>query len=96
MLFINDPQYETISRPKLISVSKTQDCIEQGDQNYILEGSSFYVSSTGIYPDVVVGSTNATVVSATDCISLTGPAGGDICTTMEITLSQDFPYTRCT
>ena len=38
---INDPQYETISRPKLISVSKTQDCIEQGDQNYILKDLHF-------------------------------------------------------
>ena len=79
-------QAELVPRPSLASLSADVECIDQADQLILLTGSDFLVLADGTRPTVTIGSYNAEADSSQNCQSLTGPAGGEVCTELVFTL----------
>lgn len=82
-------QYELVSQPHLTSISEDLDCIEQADRSFILTGTDFLRNAALETPDVQIGGVSVTIDSVDGCAPLTGPSGGEICTTLNITLPQN-------
>ncbi len=79
-------EIEVVGQPVLEGIEPEASCVDQSDQVFVLTGSGFLVLADGSLPTVTVGGWSAAADAASDCASLTGPAGGEVCATLQVTL----------
>ena len=79
-------QAEIVGAPTLVSVEPALECDAQGNSAFTLAGAGFVVLADGAVPTVSMGGYTAAADSAGGCVPLTGPDGGESCTTLAFTL----------
>ncbi|MBN1335347.1 MAG: IPT/TIG domain-containing protein [Deltaproteobacteria bacterium] len=82
-------EVELVPAPTIASIVEAIECIDQGDQSFVISGTGFVVLEDGTPPTIVLGSTVRSPDALAGCIPLEGPAGGETCTEMQVTLPQD-------
>lgn len=78
---------EVVPPPSLDAVAPALVCNDQGDEAIVATGSGF-LELDSARPTVRIGTWTGLADSVSDCVSLLGPAGGESCTTLDVTVPE--------
>ena len=81
-------ELELLPRPVITTLDSQIECVDQGDQTISVEGTGFLRLTDGTTPTAEVG-TDVYGTVLDNCTPLTGPQGGETCTSMTFVLPQD-------
>ena len=80
---------ELVPPPDVSLADPALTCLDEGPRSLTLTGTGIVVLADGTLPTVRVGAWSGTPDAATDCVDLLGPAGGQTCSTLALTLPMD-------
>ncbi len=79
---------EVVNPPHLEELAPQLTCVEDQSRDFVLTGSDFLVLADGTLPSLWMGEEEFVATSAEDCTDLLGPAGGQICDSLEVNVPE--------